>query len=103
MKHRIPFQSVYYLAIDGEAQLHTIQINSPGYISNMPTPGLMPMPGQMSMPGQMPMSGSHVPGFMPSAGHTHMPGVPPGTVPQYASGYNAYPGQNHNSPYLHVN
>jgi len=48
------------------------------------------------MPGQMPMSGGYAPG------HMHMPGAPPGTVPPYASGYSAYPGQTHNSPYLEV-
>jgi len=114
MKHRIPFQSVFYLAIDGEAQLHSIHINSPGNTQfggptrpmpgnppgYMPMPGQMPIPGQMPMPGQMTMPGSYAPGHIPSAGH--MPGAPPGTVPPYASGYCAYPGQTHNSPYLQV-
>lgn len=112
MKHRIPFQSVFYIAIDGEAQMHNIQVNSggngpfggspmPGY---MPMPGQMPIPGQMPMPGQMPIPGSHAPGYMATSGHNMpIPGVPSGSVPSYASGYpNAYPGQTLNSPYLQV-
>jgi len=104
MKHRIPFQSVFYLAIDGEAQLHSIQINSGGSTQfggpTMSMPGNPP--GYMPIPGQMPMPGSYAPGHMSSAGSMHMPGAPPGTVPPYASGYSAYPGQTHNSPYLQV-
>lgn len=88
MKHRIPFASVFYLAVDGEAQLHCVQIVSGGC-------------GTFGGP-TTPM---HGPGYMPSAGHhhTHMPGIPPGPVPQYGTAqYGAYPGQTHNSPYLQV-
>lgn len=102
MKHRMPFQTVFYIAIDGEAQLHAIQIDSSG---NRPfggpaMPGYMSTPGHMSMPmpGQMPVPGSQAHGYTSS-----MPGIPPGSVPPYTSGYSAYPGQTHNSPYLHVN
>lgn len=108
MKHRISLQSVFYLAVDGDAQLHTIQINSGGPsmsmprnpLGYMPTPGHVPMPGQMPMPGHMPMPGQmpmplpgNPPGYMPSATQVPMPGVP---------GYSAYPGQTQNSPYLYV-
>lgn len=102
MKHRIPFQSVFYLAIDGEVQLHTIQINSSGNapFGGPPVPGYMPTPGHMPMP----VPGSQAHGYIPSStGHMSMPGVPPGSAPPYASGYNAYPGQTQNSPYLYVN
>ncbi|XP_050442338.1 galectin-4 isoform X2 [Adelges cooleyi] len=102
MKHRMPFQSVYYLAIDGEAQLHNISIISGGNVgsASMPTPGVptgflpsggghnMPMPGQ---PGGMPMPGH--PGGMPMPGH-------PGSMTGVPHGYKAYPGQTHHSSYL---
>lgn len=114
MKHRIPFQSICYIAIDGDAQLHSININSSGHVPfggpTMPVPGNppgcmpMPVPGQMPMPGQVPMPGSYTSGYGPSVGSMPMPGHSAGNIPPYASGYNnAYPGQTQHSPYLQVN
>lgn len=108
MKHRMPFQSVFYLAVDGEAQLHSIQISGgsptmsmPGNPSGyLPVPGQMPMPGQVPMPGQMNIPGNQ-PGYMP-AGQMPMPGVHGTVGAPYSTGYGAYPGQSHNSPYLQV-
>ncbi|XP_050533678.1 galectin-4-like [Daktulosphaira vitifoliae] len=88
MKHRMPFQSVSYLAIDGDFQMQNLRIQTGGNGSAMPTPGFMPMPGQ--------------PGNVPTTGHMSMPGPPLGCIPN-SPNYSAYPGQTHYSPYLQKN